>query len=150
MTKNCTLINTHSENIVKLVEALSEQYRTPLEKNNGNYFPMDMDQNSLDIFGDSTIMAETSLSGINILTENEQDYIKHTGTKQKNSKIRNHISYVNQLYAPATSGALAYSPTEFLEGGYVEVDNQSKVVKLIEIDEQLKNTEFKNEVYMEI
>ena len=72
LLNECTLITFTSKKAIKCLDTISQKYRT---KQNSCDSSMKNDINSVNKYGDSMIMAEASLAGINLITFNAKDFI---------------------------------------------------------------------------
>ncbi len=114
--EKCTFLSMATQEIREQVDKISEDFRT---KGDSPAKEMAPDINSLGIYGDSMIMAEASLAGMNLITLNRKDFIYDNSIKQNNDFIRQHIAFVEKG-SPFTTDALPYSPAELLEGKTTE------------------------------
>ena len=107
---NFTLISYDSSKVLENVEKLSNEYRTKLYEDGSS---MDQDINSLNTFGDSRIMAEASIVGMNLITLNYKDFITDKSHKEENDRIRQHIKEVNKNNSDIAFDVAPYTPTEY-------------------------------------
>ena len=124
-----TLISTHSEQFLKDVEALAAKFREPT--NNDKSKEMAPDINSNEVFGDSLIMAWSSMAGMPLVTQNIKDFIRNKKIKQENDFKRKNIEAVEQNIDYATD-ALPYSTREILDGNFLESERKNSVYELDE------------------
>ncbi len=151
-----TIVNPLGEKTNDLVEKLAEEYRTPKADSN-NQKEMDSKKNALGTFGDSKIMAISSLSGIPLVTINCKDFIFEKSKLKydaKNSNVgsekaykdsitfikynenkRSHIAYRNSIN-PYTTDALAYSLDEIHEGNF-KTPSECKLSKTYNLNNPL-------------
>ena len=108
MLKHCTVVVFEGDEHASLINALSKCYRTSI---NGRPC-MDGDINSLGVYGDSRIMAQASILGIDFVTLNEKDFITNKSGKVGNSDIRDHIVNVNQNFKKTQNSVKPISPKE--------------------------------------
>ncbi|MBQ3494345.1 MAG: hypothetical protein IJA69_02910 [Clostridia bacterium] len=142
LTKNhFALINVRDSRVVAFINELARQYRT----DNSVGTKMADDINSLGEYGDSSIIAESNLAGINFLTQNDKDFIVDKGYIGKNDKIRQHLASVNESYEPLTTDAVAYTTEEYLNGENRCPSKQSKVFELQKLNAKQQSSDFKQE-----
>lgn len=110
MLKHCTVVVFESYDQANLIDTLSKLYRTSVDGKPC----MDSDINSLGVYGDSRIMAQSSILGINFVTLNEKDFITSKAGKWGNSDICNHIVNVNQNCNKIKNKVKPISPKEYL------------------------------------
>ena len=146
LTKRCTLISVRHHEVRDYVESVARSYRTPLYGGKGR--PMDQDKNSLNRYGDSTIMAESNLSGMVFVTQNIKDFIEDKSVKTPNDRIRTHIEEVSSSRRPLTTDAAPITQEELLTGDYKTPRQQSQVVELVPVKNP--NREFAAELELQI
>ena len=131
LTKRCTLISVRHHEVRDYVESVARSYRTPIHGGKGHQ--MDQDKNSLNRYGDSTIMAESNLSGMVFVTQNIKDFIEDKSVKTPNDRIRTHIEEVSASRRPLTTDATPITQEELLTGDYKTPRKQSQVVELVPV-----------------
>lgn len=115
LTQHCTLITTHSAQVLQDMQELATLYRTKTAV--AQRKAMAQDINSKGVYGDSLIMAGANMSGMILLTQNVKDFIEDLDKIMGNDYIRRHISAVSADMQYGTD-ALPYSVDEFLHGNY--------------------------------
>ena len=95
MLKRCSILTMSDKEISDKVDEISKAFRT---KRDSDTKAMSRHKNSLGVYGDSMIMAEASLAGINLLTLNLKDFIRDKSIKQDNQRKRLHISKIEKEY----------------------------------------------------
>ena len=111
MLKHCTVAVLEGDGYANQINALSELYRTSIDGKPC----MDKDTNSLGVYGDSRIMAEASILGLDLITLNEKDFITNKSGKLGNSDIRDHIVNVNQNFKKTRNSVKPISPKECIK-----------------------------------
>lgn len=139
------LITTRTKIADNAIRGLAARYRCA--KTTGT--PMKGDLNKLNMFGDSLIMATSSISGKILITLNGKDFIFDKSLQlMGNEKIREHVLQVNECYSGIATDALAYSAEEYIQGKYNKPTKESKKFKLIEAEKEIeKHEELTKEVY---
>lgn len=128
LLKKCNLINFCSKDSISKMVDIAKEFRTynpDLEKIGK---PMYSDLNSLGIYGDSQIMAESNIAGMILVTENAKDFIT-LGPKNSDDSKRRYIKYICEQNEPYTTDAFAYTPFEYLSGNYKQPTKSSSLPK---------------------
>ena len=146
LTKRCTLITVRHHEVRDHIDRVATSYRTPLVGGHGRQ--MDQDKNSLNRYGDSTIMAEANLAGMVFVTQNVKDFIEDKSLKIPNDGIRTHIEEVSAKLSPLTSDAAPVTQEELLTGDYTSPRRQSQIVELVPV--AIPNRDFAAEVELQL
>ena len=146
LTERCTLITVRHTDVRDYVDDVATSFRTPIAGGKGH--AMDQDINSLNRYGDSTIMAEANLSGMTFVTQNVKDFIENKSIKTPNDGIRTHIEEVSRQLSPLTSDATPVTQEELLTGDYHVPTKPSQVVELVPVARP--HREFAAEVELQV
>lgn len=146
LTQRCTLITVRDEDVKYYIDNVATSFRTPIAGGRGH--AMDQDINSLNRYGDSTIMAEANLSGMIFVTQNVKDFIEDRSIKTPNDRIRTHIEEVSSTLKPLTSDATPITQEELLTGDYHVPTRPSRVVELVPVARP--HREFASEVELQV
>lgn len=145
LMRHFSLITYSKKQAFLHIQKLAEEYRSKISCDTK---PMHNDRNSMKHFGDSSIMAQASIMGLNLLTYNASDYIfyvskaeKETAIKEhkilrKNELVRNHIKLVNENNESIATDALPYTPQEYLSGKCNQTIKDSKMMYYFNVKEK--------------
>lgn len=166
--KHITLIHARNRKIVelknKITSLLSKRYPKKTRK---VIREMSRDRNISGVYADLNIMAESLLAGMILVTENIKDFIRYKDqTREREERTRdirylktvvsnneykrNNTSCWAEEYDAILTDALAYGGYEYLEGEYKKPTRKSAAVEIVDIHENQRSNNFKNEKTMRV